>query len=119
MDAFKNILSSAASGQNQQSGNQSGSQNQSGGSLADNLLGKVNSMAGGGKESEKNEDYLDKGEHCRSRHIPGSKRLTHPAQVSISSSSTSWAQATRATSRPSSRPKTNRSPTLSAASTSL
>ncbi|EFX02388.1 hypothetical protein CMQ_2437 [Grosmannia clavigera kw1407] len=68
MDAFKNILSSATGSQNQsgsqsdnQSGNQSGNQNQSGGSLADNLLGKVNNMAGGGKESEKNEDYLDKG----------------------------------------------------------
>lgn len=28
----------------------------------DKISGKLNSMAGGGKESEKNEDQLDKGE---------------------------------------------------------
>jgi hypothetical protein len=32
-----------------------------GGGFLDGITNKVNSAAGGGKESEKNEDYLDKG----------------------------------------------------------
>ncbi|KAK3395279.1 hypothetical protein B0H63DRAFT_462959 [Podospora didyma] len=39
--------------------NVSGQQQES--SSGGGLMGKLNSMAGGGKESEKNEDYLDKG----------------------------------------------------------
>ena len=56
-------------------------------------MGKLNSMAGGGKESEKNEDYLDKGSslpyrpsgtreltdyRCRLR--PGTARSRRPEQ---------------------------------------
>ncbi|KAK2628850.1 hypothetical protein QTJ16_001953 [Diplocarpon rosae] len=48
---------SSSSAQNQQS---SGS-NQEGGGFLSGLGNKLNSAAGGGKESEKNEDYLDKG----------------------------------------------------------
>ena len=43
----------------QQGGSGSGG---SGGGFLDGLGDKFNSAAGGGRESEKNEDYLDKGE---------------------------------------------------------
>ena len=50
---------------NQQGQGQSGEQNQSnsggGGGFLGGLGDKINSAAGGGKESEKNEDMLDKG----------------------------------------------------------
>lgn len=51
-------------GQNQQQGqNEQGSSSSSGGGggFLGGLGDKLNSVAGGGKESEKNEDYLDKG----------------------------------------------------------
>lgn len=47
-------------GQQQNQGSSSGNQ-QEGGSFFDKLAGKVNTVAGGGRESEKDEDYLDKG----------------------------------------------------------
>lgn len=67
MDQLKGALSSFGGGSNQnqqqQEGQQQGQQSGSGGG---GFLGgfgdKLNSAAGGGKESEKNEDYLDKGE---------------------------------------------------------
>lgn len=40
---------------------QSGEQNSGGGGFLGGIGDKLNSAAGGGKESEKNEDYLDKG----------------------------------------------------------
>ncbi|KAL8836734.1 MAG: hypothetical protein Q9170_002798 [Blastenia crenularia] len=55
MDSLKNAMGMGEGG-NKQEG-QTGEQASSGGGLMD----KFNSMAGGGKESEKNEDYLDKG----------------------------------------------------------
>jgi hypothetical protein len=54
-------------GQQQQTGEQpvqgsaSGEQKQGGGGFLGGIGDKLNSAAGGGRESEKNEDYLDKG----------------------------------------------------------
>ncbi|PBP18721.1 hypothetical protein BUE80_DR010279 [Diplocarpon rosae] len=53
----QNQQQSSSSAQNQQSS----SSNQEGGGFLSGLGNKLNSAAGGGKESEKNEDYLDKG----------------------------------------------------------
>jgi len=55
-------------GSNEQSaqGSASGQQQSGGGGFLGGIGDKLNSAAGGGKESEKNEDYLDKGT------IPGS-----------------------------------------------
>lgn len=53
-------------GQNQgQSSSQQGEQKQGGssGGFLGGFGDKLNSAAGGGRESEKNEDYLDKGEY--------------------------------------------------------
>ena len=41
---------------------QSGEQGSSEGGFLSGIGDKINSAAGGGKESEKNEDYLDKGQ---------------------------------------------------------
>jgi len=50
-------------GSNEQSaqGSASGQQQSGGGGFLGGIGDKLNSAAGGGKESEKNEDYLDKG----------------------------------------------------------
>ncbi len=49
-------------GSNQQNQQQGGNNQQSGGvGFLGGLGDKLNSAAGGGRESEKNEDYLDKG----------------------------------------------------------
>ncbi|KAH0829659.1 hypothetical protein AYO21_10075 [Fonsecaea monophora] len=69
MDQLKGALSSFAGGNNEQQQKEGGSQQKASGSGSGsgsgNFLGglgdKLNSAAGGGKESEKNEDYLDKG----------------------------------------------------------
>lgn len=42
-----------------------GGQSEQGGGFLSGIGNKLNSAAGGGKESEKNEDYLDKGMHSR------------------------------------------------------
>ncbi|KAL9028204.1 MAG: hypothetical protein Q9196_003395 [Gyalolechia fulgens] len=55
MDSLKNAVGMGG-GENKPEG-QAGQQGSSGGGLMD----KFNSMAGGGKDSEKKEDYLDKG----------------------------------------------------------
>ncbi|KAL9582588.1 MAG: hypothetical protein Q9212_003208 [Teloschistes hypoglaucus] len=55
MDSLKNAMGMGG-GEKKPEG-QAPEQGSSGGGFMD----KVNSMAGGGKESEKNEDYLDKG----------------------------------------------------------
>jgi hypothetical protein len=50
-------------GQQQQQGSSSTGEQKSGsGGFLGGIGDKLNSAAGGGKESEKNEDYLDKGE---------------------------------------------------------
>ncbi|KAL2044685.1 hypothetical protein N7G274_002459 [Stereocaulon virgatum] len=75
MDFIKNAMGGEGQGSNnnQQHGqgmqqgqnNMSGQQNQNSGGGGGGFLGgigdKLNSAAGGGRESEKNEDYLDKG----------------------------------------------------------
>jgi hypothetical protein len=111
-------------GEQQQSyGNEGQKQESSGG-----FMDKLNGMAGGGKESEKNEDGLDKGMSF-SNHFPisSSYALTSNhgrcvltlviVQESTGFSRTSSARATRATRAPPSRLRTSRSPTSSVAST--
>ncbi len=64
MDFVKNAMGGEkqAGGNNQQGQNtQSGEQSSGGGGFLGGIGEKFNSAAGGGKESEKNEDYLDKG----------------------------------------------------------
>jgi hypothetical protein len=70
MDQLKGALGSfgGGSGNNKNEGERSQASEQSqkqsggGGGFLGGLGDKFNSAAGGGKESEKNEDYLDKGE---------------------------------------------------------
>jgi hypothetical protein len=68
MDQLKGAFGSFSGGNNnqnepqQQGGQQGGQQSSSGGGgFLGGIGDKFNSAAGGGKESEKNEDYLDKG----------------------------------------------------------
>ena len=63
MDFLKENASKFTGGSNENTNEQSsssGEQKESGGFLG-GITNKINSAAGGGKESEKNEDYLDKG----------------------------------------------------------
>ncbi|CAK4014978.1 Hypothetical predicted protein [Lecanosticta acicola] len=70
MDQFKSFASSFSGGNSNENNNENpqagksgaegGEQNSSGGLLG-GLGGKLNTAAGGGRESEKNEDGLDKG----------------------------------------------------------
>lgn len=68
-ESFSGEGSSDNSAQNQQQ--QSGGQQQetSGGGFLSGIGNKLNSAAGGGKESEKNEDYLDKGMFLHFAHL--------------------------------------------------
>ena len=62
-ESFTGSGDNSNQGQNQQGGNQQQSSTGGGGAGGGFLGGlgdKLNSVAGGGKESEKNEDYLDK-----------------------------------------------------------
>ena len=66
MDFLKNAAGSLGGNQNQNEGQQQGEGQQrqsegSGGGFLGGIGDKINSAAGGGRESEKNEDYLDKG----------------------------------------------------------
>jgi len=64
MDQLKGAFSSFSGGNNKQGQNegaQGSSGSGSGGGLFGGLGDKINSAAGGGRESEKDEDYLDKG----------------------------------------------------------
>lgn len=78
MDQLKGALGSFGGGNKnnnegemaQASEGKSTSQQSGGGGFLGSLGDKLNSAAGGGKESEKNEDYLDKGELII--HIPSS-----------------------------------------------
>ncbi|KAM0798436.1 hypothetical protein BDR22DRAFT_808942 [Usnea florida] len=58
MDFVKNVMSGGDGGKEGQGNPQSGG---SGGRFLDDIGDKLNSAAGGGKESEKNEDLIDKG----------------------------------------------------------
>lgn len=82
----------------------------SGGGFLGGIGDKLNSAAGGGKESEKNEDYLDKGKFSYyQRLLQGSTNADLPVQASMQSSSTALARVTRATSRLWSRQRMSRS----------
>jgi len=59
MDNLKNLVSNTSSSNNEQQQPASNEESSSGGSGG--LMGKLNSALGGGKASEKKEDYLDKG----------------------------------------------------------
>ncbi|KAH0555619.1 hypothetical protein GP486_006436 [Trichoglossum hirsutum] len=62
MDALKNAFGGGDQKQEQRHGGQHGEEgSHGGGGLLDGLGDKLNSAAGGGRESEKKEDYLDKG----------------------------------------------------------
>ncbi|KIW88005.1 uncharacterized protein Z519_11115 [Cladophialophora bantiana CBS 173.52] len=65
MDQLKGALNSFTGGDNEQQQKQSGGQQGASGSGSGGFLGglggKINAAAGGGRESEKKEDYLDKG----------------------------------------------------------
>ncbi|KFZ04942.1 hypothetical protein V501_08820 [Pseudogymnoascus sp. VKM F-4519 (FW-2642)] len=63
MDKVNSSQNNNNNNNNQSNNNSGGSNNQSsgGGSFLDGLKDKVNSAAGGGRDSEKNEDMLDKG----------------------------------------------------------
>lgn len=62
MDFVKNLAGGNNNQQNQQHGSSSsGEQKEGGGGFLGGLGDKFNTAAGGGKEGEKNEDYLDKG----------------------------------------------------------
>ena len=89
MDFIKNAMGGEGQGSNnnQQHGqgmqqgqnNMSGQQNQNSGGGGGGFLGgigdKLNSAAGGGRESEKNEDYLDKGQSAHSLHSYQESRI--------------------------------------------
>ena len=59
MDSFKNMMGGGNSNQQVQQPQQG--QSSSGGGFMSGFGEKLNGAAGGGRESEKNEDYLDKG----------------------------------------------------------
>lgn len=63
MDFVKNLAGGNNNQQNQQHGSSSSGEHKEGGGggFLGGLGDKFNTAAGGGKESEKNEDYLDKG----------------------------------------------------------
>lgn len=69
---FVNKFSGQGKSQDQSTGTGSGSgssgqdssQKQGGGGMFSGISDKLNTAAGGGRESEKNEDYLDKGASC-------------------------------------------------------
>jgi hypothetical protein len=104
---------SAQQGSAQQVPTQQGqSGGQSGGFLG-GIGNKLNSAAGGGPESEKNEDYLDKGKLTTLLLTSTLPVLIHQ-QVSTLSKRDSWVRALRTTSPPLSRPRTSKSPTSSA-----
>lgn len=55
----QNQQQGSSGGEQQQGGNNNN--NNGGGGFMDGITDKLNGAAGGGRESEKNEDYLDKG----------------------------------------------------------
>jgi hypothetical protein len=82
-------------GSAQQVPTQQGQGQQSGGGFLGGIGNKLNSAAGGGPESEKNEDYLDKGKHTTLLStFTVTNTNTHP-QVSTLSKRNSWAKVPR------------------------
>ncbi|KAG9237512.1 hypothetical protein BJ875DRAFT_481259 [Amylocarpus encephaloides] len=81
MDFIKKAVGGSEEGQGQQDqqGSQQGSTQQQstggeqkeGGGFFSGIGNKINEAAGGGKESEKNEDYLDKGIDAFQQHVLG------------------------------------------------
>lgn len=63
--------------QGQQTNHATSQSNENSGGFMGGIGDKLNSVAGGGKESEKNEDYLDKGEKCYKLYL-WNKKLTSP-----------------------------------------
>ena len=63
MDMLKNFTGGGSNQEGQQQGQQQqgGEQKEGGGGFLSGIGDKINSAAGGGRESEKNEDFLDKG----------------------------------------------------------
>jgi hypothetical protein len=105
------------SNQQQQPLQGSSSGEQKSGGFLGGIGDKLNSAAGGGRESEKNEDYLDKGvDFVQEKFMGGGPQDNevchdHVIAVVCDHSLTRY-------SRPSSKPRTNRSATTSAAPTS-
>lgn len=66
MDALKNIIGGSSS---QSQSNTQNTQSTESSGLAGGLLNKVNNMAGGGEQGEKNEDMLDKGIDLIQQHV--------------------------------------------------
>ena len=64
MDSLKNAVGMGESNTSQASNNDQ--ESGSGGGFLGGIGDKLNAAAGGGKESEKNEDMLDKGPLCHS-----------------------------------------------------
>ena len=112
MDFIKNAV--GGQGANENNNNNQGENTQSndqqssggGGGFLSGIGNKLNSAAGGGKESEKNEDYLDKGA-CYITIITIAI-LTSPTQASMRYSNTAWARVIRATSQRWSKRRTSR-----------
>lgn len=93
---FVNKLAGGNSQNQQSQPTSSTDQQQSSGGFLSGIGDKINSAAGGGRESEKNEDYLDKG-----KPLPCLLPFHH-ANVSVSQASTmsrrsSWARVLRTT----------------------
>jgi hypothetical protein len=61
MDTLKNLVGNTGSSNNEQQQQQPASNEEPSSGGGGGLMDKVNSALGGGKASEKNEDYLDKG----------------------------------------------------------
>jgi hypothetical protein len=77
MDFVNKAMGGGNSGNsNSNQGNSVNEQKSSGGGFLGGIGDKLNSAAGGGKESEKNEDYLDKGKPFPSTSY---SRLPHPS----------------------------------------
>ena len=71
MDKLQDTFNTFSGGNNNQQGGTGEQQKkEGGGGFLGGLGDKLNSAAGGGKESEKNEDYLDKGSSFDNRNCP-------------------------------------------------
>ena len=110
-------------GDNKQTGTtqpteQSGEQSSGGGGFMGGIGDKLNSAAGGGKESEKNEDYLDKGKYMQHLFLgPVIVSLSlNFLQASTWSSNMVLERAIKATNLPLNRQRMSRSPILSVGS---
>ena len=124
MDYLKNLTGGSKEGEAQTQNTASTEQKGSGGFMS-GLSDKLNTAAGGGKESEKNEDYLDKGElmlswpstslKCHGFHIMEADISF--LKLSMPSSNTLSVRDPKTMNLPLSRRRMNRSPTSSGSST--